>query len=328
MNRLNDTGMVIVLGLPPVVFTAINCYYEGWSAIGFILIFFLLWMLIIIPILILIDNYDIQRDEKKQEEIVRKGLRIPKNTWDRFSSKSKEKMEWYYSRQESFIRYFEEIPEDTFVLDELRKRAQESWDKLSFEERIARVDRIEKAKEEERLQVERERKEREEKRQQELKAAEERERRRLAELEAARLERLQKENELRMRKEMEMRRAEEERKRKERERLKEMEIKERLKKEILEKERRRQLEQEAIEELIAAGKIGMSYTKNYERQPIPSVVKQIVWSRDGQQCVTCGSRQELEFDHIIPVSKGGSNDVGNIQLLCLSCNRRKSNKIV
>jgi 5-methylcytosine-specific restriction endonuclease McrA len=60
---------------------------------------------------------------------------------------------------------------------------------------------------------------------------------------------------------------------------------------------------------------------------IPSHVQKEVWERDKGRCVKCGSRENLEFDHIIPFSKGGSNTVKNIRLLCKSCNRRKSDKI-
>ncbi|MBS4073088.1 MAG: HNH endonuclease [Algoriphagus sp.] len=35
----------------------------------------------------------------------------------------------------------------------------------------------------------------------------------------------------------------------------------------------------------------------------------------------------MEFDHVIPFSKGGSNTCRNVQLLCESCNRLKSDKI-
>ena len=60
-----------------------------------------------------------------------------------------------------------------------------------------------------------------------------------------------------------------------------------------------------------------------QRTPIPSDVKRVVWKRDGGQCVNCGSEVDLEYDHIIPVAKGGSSTVQNIQILCKTCNRRK-----
>ena len=63
------------------------------------------------------------------------------------------------------------------------------------------------------------------------------------------------------------------------------------------------------------------------REPIPEDVRFFVWRRDGGKCAKCGSKENLEFDHIIPVSKGGSNTERNIQLLCEKCNREKSNKI-
>jgi 5-methylcytosine-specific restriction endonuclease McrA len=60
---------------------------------------------------------------------------------------------------------------------------------------------------------------------------------------------------------------------------------------------------------------------------IPTQVKREVWIRDQSRCTQCGSKEKLEFDHIIPVSRGGSNTVRNIQLLCEGCNRKKSNNI-
>ena len=58
---------------------------------------------------------------------------------------------------------------------------------------------------------------------------------------------------------------------------------------------------------------------------IPDDVKQFVWMRDNGRCVNCGSSVELQFDHIIPRSKGGtSTEPANIQVLCGPCNRRKA----
>ena len=64
-----------------------------------------------------------------------------------------------------------------------------------------------------------------------------------------------------------------------------------------------------------------------KRKPIPDEVKMFVWNRDNGKCVKCGSRESLEYDHIIPVSKGGSNTERNIQLLCEKCNRSKRDNI-
>lgn len=64
-----------------------------------------------------------------------------------------------------------------------------------------------------------------------------------------------------------------------------------------------------------------------DRPAIPSNVRTEVWRRDGGRCVRCGSREKLEYDHIIPISKGGSNTARNIELLCEDCNRSKSDAI-
>jgi hypothetical protein len=61
---------------------------------------------------------------------------------------------------------------------------------------------------------------------------------------------------------------------------------------------------------------------------IPSKVKQEVFKRDKGQCVLCGSTENLHYDHILPYSKGGTSlSATNIQLLCMTCNLAKSNKI-
>jgi HNH endonuclease len=63
------------------------------------------------------------------------------------------------------------------------------------------------------------------------------------------------------------------------------------------------------------------------KRVIPQDVKIAVSARDGGRCRKCGSTQQLHFDHVIPVSRGGANTVANIQLLCGPCNRTKGASI-
>ena len=67
---------------------------------------------------------------------------------------------------------------------------------------------------------------------------------------------------------------------------------------------------------------GMKRTNAANRERIMSVCL-FVWQRDHGKCVKCGSTEKLEFDHIIPVAKGGDVTERNIQLLCIQCHRSK-----
>ena len=58
---------------------------------------------------------------------------------------------------------------------------------------------------------------------------------------------------------------------------------------------------------------------------ISETTKKVVYTRDGGRCKCCGSSLSLEYDHITPFSCGGGGEASNIQLLCLECNRSKSN---
>jgi hypothetical protein len=63
---------------------------------------------------------------------------------------------------------------------------------------------------------------------------------------------------------------------------------------------------------------------------IPFGIKMRVVRRDNYTCQICGKHlldDEVEFDHIIPLSKGGSSEEQNIRLTCFDCNRDKSDTL-
>jgi hypothetical protein len=101
-----------------------------------------------------------------------------------------------------------------------------------------------------------------------------------------------------------------------------------IRQELLEKERKKQLQREVYKELLDEGAISnQPIDKDSSREPIPQDIMDKVWNRDGGKCVKCGSQENLEFDHIIPISRGGANTYRNLQILCKKCNLEKSNKI-
>jgi 5-methylcytosine-specific restriction endonuclease McrA len=48
----------------------------------------------------------------------------------------------------------------------------------------------------------------------------------------------------------------------------------------------------------------------------------------GQRCLRCDQVTELTRDHVIPVARGGSDDISNIQPLCRSCNSWKGTRTI
>ncbi|MBD2107013.1 HNH endonuclease [Nodosilinea sp. FACHB-13] len=67
-----------------------------------------------------------------------------------------------------------------------------------------------------------------------------------------------------------------------------------------------------------------------KRISIPRSVREYVLNRDNHQCKSCGKKSsevKLQIDHILPLAKGGVNDISNLQTLCKGCNQKKSAKI-
>ena len=65
------------------------------------------------------------------------------------------------------------------------------------------------------------------------------------------------------------------------------------------------------------------------RIQIPTEVRKYVFKRDSFQCQSCGKTDletNLNIDHIIPLARGGSNDISNLQTLCQTCNQKKKRK--
>lgn len=72
-----------------------------------------------------------------------------------------------------------------------------------------------------------------------------------------------------------------------------------------------------------------------KRRPIPQRIKRAVFYRDRGRCTECGrdlswvldSLPAEQFDHVVPLARGGLNDITNLQLLCEPCNKAKADNL-
>ena len=75
-----------------------------------------------------------------------------------------------------------------------------------------------------------------------------------------------------------------------------------------------------------ARKINASANGNFTEKQWKALIK-----KTGNKCLCCeksGDAIKLTIDHIVPISKGGENNIDNIQPLCLSCNASKGDKTI
>ena len=69
-----------------------------------------------------------------------------------------------------------------------------------------------------------------------------------------------------------------------------------------------------------------------KRKHLPKGLRHEVLKQNNYKCVECGVSSSLggvtlEVDHIVPVSRGGTDDLSNLQTLCKICNREKGDLV-
>lgn len=76
----------------------------------------------------------------------------------------------------------------------------------------------------------------------------------------------------------------------------------------------------------------MARTRTEEREYIPVYVRQQVLCECNRICAHCGTKLRMgdnfTLEHVIPLNKGGKNEIGNYVALCQTCNKDKSDDIV
>ena len=65
---------------------------------------------------------------------------------------------------------------------------------------------------------------------------------------------------------------------------------------------------------------------------VPDNYWEILVDRYGELCLSCGTNENLELDHVVPLAQGTKetklHDISNFQILCRSCNARKKDKYI
>jgi len=91
-----------------------------------------------------------------------------------------------------------------------------------------------------------------------------------------------------------------------------------------------------IEKIEEGSIIPLDYEKikikndDIKRSPLPVKLRYKILNRDRYTCMSCGARApnvELEVDHKIPVSRGGTDEENNLTTRCFNCNRGKGDLI-
>lgn len=98
----------------------------------------------------------------------------------------------------------------------------------------------------------------------------------------------------------------------------------------------------ALDSLVAEGKVirseeglspgGSEVQPPALRRTFPAnwaAIRQMVIERDGPVCRYCGGTPDkLQIDHILPVSRGGTDALENLAVACLPCNASKKDRFL
>lgn len=87
--------------------------------------------------------------------------------------------------------------------------------------------------------------------------------------------------------------------------------------------------EQKLQEFVQKKGLGIWDYRLLEEDPIPDSIRYQVLKESGGRCALCGitkTDSPLDVDHIIPRSRGGSNEKENLQALCIKCNRSKGSK--
>ncbi len=80
-----------------------------------------------------------------------------------------------------------------------------------------------------------------------------------------------------------------------------------------------------VSEPFTETKVTRKVSRSISKSTIIRVVR-----RDNNTCQICGKillDRDIEIDHIIPFSKGGSSEESNLRVTCKDCNRTKGDKL-